>query len=180
MQSKQFHGDPESLRSPERISRLEIDRVVSLSLEQVVVNNVLDVGTGTGLFAEAFFSKCIDVVGIDVNPEMLAIAKRHLPNNRFFQAAAEKLPYSDGSFDVVFLGLVLHETTDPVQALLEAHRVSARRVIILEWPYREESAGPPLEERLEATAIENFIRLAGFHSWERFPLRHLELYRLER
>ncbi len=179
MQNKQFHGNPESLRSPERISLLEIDRTVSLSLEQIVVKNLLDIGTGTGVFAEAFSSQGIDVVGIDVNPEILAIAQRQLPNIRFCRAEAEKLPYADNSFDLVFFGHVLHETSNPVNALLEAHRVSAKRVIILEWPYRHEIIGPPLEERLETKAIEDFIRLSGFHTWKKILLRHMVLYRLE-
>ena len=180
MQNKQFHGNPESLRSPERISLLEIDRTVLLSLEQVVVKNLLDIGTGTGIFAEAFSSKRIDVVGIDINPEILAIAQQHLPNIRFCQAEAEKLPYDDSSFDLVFLGHVLHETSDPVKALLEARRVSAKRVMIFEWPYRQETVGSPVEERLETKAIENFIHLAGFHAWKKFLLQHMVLYRLER
>ena len=34
------------------------------------------------------------------------------------------------------LGHVLHETDDPVAALVEARRAARLRVVVLEWPYR--------------------------------------------
>ena len=54
MHERRFTGDVERLRAPERIARLEVDRVVNLCLEGTRVDNVLDVGTGSGIFAEAF------------------------------------------------------------------------------------------------------------------------------
>ena len=49
----------------------EIERVIDLSLEGIEVENVLDVGTGTALFAESFLRKNLKVSGIDINPEMI-------------------------------------------------------------------------------------------------------------
>jgi 2-polyprenyl-3-methyl-5-hydroxy-6-metoxy-1,4-benzoquinol methylase len=51
---RRFHKKAELLRSSERIALLEADRVVRSYLEGLPVQSVLDVGTGTGLFAEAF------------------------------------------------------------------------------------------------------------------------------
>ena len=40
---------------------------------------------------------------------MIEQARRHVPNARFQEAAAEELPFQDRTFDLVFLGHLLHE-----------------------------------------------------------------------
>jgi ribosomal protein L11 methylase PrmA len=54
MHEKRFEGDIDRLRTPERVERLDVERVVDLCLEKVKVHSVLDVGTGSALFAESF------------------------------------------------------------------------------------------------------------------------------
>ena len=76
---RRFSGDADRLRSPERIKRLEVSNVVTLSLQGLPDAGVLDVGTGTGLFAEAFIAAGSAVTGIDTNPDLLALARRHVP-----------------------------------------------------------------------------------------------------
>ncbi|MHB1390904.1 MAG: class I SAM-dependent methyltransferase [Thermoleophilia bacterium] len=174
---RRFHGEPERLRSPERLALLEVERVVALSLEDLQAKRVLDVGCGTGLFAEAFIDAGLDAVGIDANPDMLAIARTHAPAAEFQEASAEALPFDADAFDLVFLGHLLHETDLPLAALQEAHRVASGRVIVLEWPYREEEQGPPLGHRLRPETIAELARQAGFLSSERIQLDHLELFR---
>jgi ubiquinone/menaquinone biosynthesis C-methylase UbiE len=44
----------------------------------------------------------------------------------------KRVPFDDGSFDVVLLIFVLHHTPDPAAVLAEARRVSRRRVIVFE------------------------------------------------
>lgn len=176
MHERRFHGDIDRLRSPERISLLEIERVISMSLDGISPATVLDIGTGSGVFAEAFAGKGLTVSGIDANPDMLSVLPRYVPQGIFRQAVAEEIPFPDGSFDLVFFGHVLHETDDPLQALKEAKRVAVQRVVILEWPYRVEQHGPPIEERLTPETIEDVIRKAGFRSIEMTLLQHMILY----
>ncbi len=83
MHEKRFEGDISRLRNPERIARLEVDRVVELCLEETKIMSVLDVGTGTGVFAEAFARRGLAVSGIDVNPEMLPAARIYVPTGNF-------------------------------------------------------------------------------------------------
>lgn len=170
----------ERLRSPERLKRLEVERVVSLALESLSAQSVIDIGTGTGLFAESLAKRGLAVAGIDVNPEMLEAARTYLPNADFRQAAAEANPFPDGSFDLAFMGLVLHETDDLLKALQEAYRVSKARVVVLEWPYAEQDFGPGIEERLRPETIETLGKQAGFVHIETIPLETLMLYRLEK
>jgi SAM-dependent methyltransferase len=179
MHEKRFEGDISRLRSPERVERLEVKRVVGLCLENDQVDSALDVGTGTGLFAEAFAGHGLTVAGIDVNPEMLVSARDLVPNGDFRTGTAEALPYPDRSFDLVFLGLVLHEADDSLKALKEALRVARKRVGILEWPYREQSFGPPLAHRLNPEDLAGLFKKAGFRKWQRTDLSNIVLYLLE-
>ncbi len=175
---RQFDGDLDRLRSPERLQRLQIEQVLKLSLEDIDAENVLDVGTGTGLFAEAFASLGLNVTGVDVNPEMIQAASRQVPDSNFQVAPAEDLPFPDNAFDLVFLGLVYHETDDSLRAFQEAHRVARQRVAILEWPYVAEEFGPPLAYRLKAEEVAALARKAGCEKIETLLLKHTVLYRL--
>lgn len=177
-----YPGEAARLRSPERVSLLEVDRVVRLSLAGAEIGSVLDVGTGTGLFAEAFAGVPAGsprrVTGVDVREDFLALAREQASGIEFRKASAEELPFADSSFDLVFLGHVLHEARDPALALAEARRVARRRVVLLEWPFRADQMGPPLEHRLAPERIEELSRAAGFRSLDRIDLRRTVLYRL--
>lgn len=178
LHERRFHGEADGLRSAKRLALLEVERVVSLSMEGLSLNNVLDVGTGTGIFAEAFSKAGLRVSGIDTNAELLSKAQGYLPAGKFQQAPAEKIPFQNASFDLVFLGHVLHETDDALQALKEARRVARMRASILEWPYRADESGPPLEHRLRPDLIEYLADQSGFRKVERIQLSHMDFYRL--
>ena len=79
----------------------------------------------------------------------------------------------------MFLGLVLHESDDPLKALQEARRVSRQRVGILEWPYRDSTFGPPLAHRLKPEDLADLFLEAGFRQWKAIDLSDTILYRLE-
>jgi ubiquinone/menaquinone biosynthesis C-methylase UbiE len=175
---RRFHGEAERLRSAERIALLEIDRVVTLTVKGLVTPRVIDIGTGTGVFAEAFAARGFSVTGIDSNGGLLQIARRLVPVVEFKQATAEAIPYADGAFEVAFLGHVLHETDDPVRALSEARRVTTVRVVVVEWPYVKEDQGPPIEHRLTQEAVVKMARLAGLEHVEVLKLKHMFLYRI--
>ena len=175
---RRFHGGPERLRSPDRIARLDISGVIGLSLDGLAVASVLDVGTGTGVFAEAFVAAGLVVTGVDINADLLSVAREFVPAAQFNIAPAEDLPFADASFDLVFLGHVLHEADDLQVALQEARRVARSRVAVLEWPYRDEPHGPPLAHRLQPAALVDLAIKAGFQGVEVSHLEHMDLYRL--
>jgi ubiquinone/menaquinone biosynthesis C-methylase UbiE len=178
MHEKRFEGAIERLRAPERVARLEVERVVSLSLAEADLKSVLEVGVGSGLFAEVFDRRGLKVAGVDANAEMITAAQGYVPRGEFREAVAEALPYPDASFDLVFFGLVLHEADEPLKALQEARRITRQRVCILEWPYPEGEFGPPLAHRLSPEEIENLARQAGFTQVESIQLDYLVFYRL--
>jgi len=179
MHEKRFEGAIDRLRSPERVERLDVERVVDLCLESESATSVLDIGTGTGLFAESFSKRGLEVSAVDVNPEMLTAARRFVPNGDFREGTAEALPYPDRSFDLVFLGLVLHESDEALKTLQEARRVTRQRVGILEWPYKDSAFGPPLAHRLNPEDLAKLFRKAGFRKWKATELSNTIFYRLE-
>lgn len=89
-------------------------------------HRVLDVATGTGVLALAAVAKAGSagaVTGLDINPEMLAVAREKSSQIRWCQGAAEQLEFADASFDRVVsqFGFMFFE--DPVGALREMMRV---------------------------------------------------------
>jgi len=92
---------------------------------------VLDLGCGAGF--DAFIAALVvgpagRVVGVDISPEMLAIAEAgrdevRLTNVGFRDAAVEALPFSNDSFDVALSNGVLNLIPDKPAALAEIFRV---------------------------------------------------------
>lgn len=180
MSDKIFSGDRDRLRAPDRLERMEVQRVVEIVLKRWKPASALDVGTGTGVFAEAFAGHGLAVSGVDINAEMVKEASHTVKTGDFRVGRAEKLPFDDKSVDVVFLGHVLHESDQPAEALREAKRVARKGVAVLEWPHVEEEHGPPLEHRLTLEQTDDCARQAGFKRIERPPLRHMVLSLLPR
>jgi ubiquinone/menaquinone biosynthesis C-methylase UbiE len=181
MHEKRFNREVERLRDPERLQRLEVDRVVDLVCNGLANSgNVLDIGTGSGVFAEGFAARGMNVSGLDVNPIMVTEAAKFVPSGTFKQGIAEKLPFTNESFDLVFMGLLLHETDDHQKAINEAFRVTRRRLAILEWRKEVQTFGPPLDDRLSEQDIATYGHGAGFKEISTNKLRDLVLYCLEK
>jgi demethylmenaquinone methyltransferase / 2-methoxy-6-polyprenyl-1,4-benzoquinol methylase len=87
-------------------------------------DRVLDVATGTGaVAAELLRQKRCTVVGVDQSPEMLAVARQHVPDVELVEASAESLPFEDASFDALTVTYLLRYVDDPGATLAELARV---------------------------------------------------------
>jgi ubiquinone/menaquinone biosynthesis C-methylase UbiE len=85
---------------------------------------VLDVGSGTGRWAEALAGRhgC-KVWGVDAEPEMIEVARRRVPAGVGLKGGrAEDLPFKDGWFERVLMSLVI-QLADRRKAFAEAFRV---------------------------------------------------------
>jgi ubiquinone/menaquinone biosynthesis C-methylase UbiE len=181
MHERRFNREVERLRDPDRFDRLEANKAVNFSLNDLVnVIDVLDIGTGSGVFAEQFANNGLKVIGLDVNPEMLAAAQKYVPSAIFKEGIAEQLPFLDGSFDLVFMGLLLHETDDMPAAISEAYRVTRQRLAVLEWPDEEQSFGPPLQDRISLAKLQLVAQQSGFSKFQEKPLKNLMLYLIDK
>lgn len=97
--------------------------------------SVLDLGCGAGfdaLIAAQLVGPEGQVAGIDLSPEMLAVAEAGraeagFPQVEFRAAAVEALPFADASFDVALSNGVLNLVPDKPAALREIFRVLRAR-----------------------------------------------------
>lgn len=95
---------------------------------------VLEVGCGSGAYT-TFVAKAVgeegQVSALDIQTAMLRQIEQKLQlpeyqaitNIKLFENSAYDLPFSDGTFDVVYMITVLQEIPDPHLALVEARRV---------------------------------------------------------
>lgn len=96
-------------------------------------DTLLDVGCGTGYFTRRFTTDAAEqnVLGTDIDLNMLRFAGGHSAHNIGFVAAdACRLPFRDGSFDLVVSITALCFIREEKQALREMLRVARRRVVL--------------------------------------------------
>jgi SAM-dependent methyltransferase len=82
---------------------------------------VLDVGCGVGMYLQAIQACSGPVYGVDIDAQRAARAHQLLAD--IVVAPAERLPFAQGSFDVVLLHEVIEHVEDDGRAIREAHRV---------------------------------------------------------
>jgi len=97
----------------------------------VGARTVLEVGCGTGVIAREVARRGPAVTGLDLDAEMLIIARQEAPAVRLVQGDAHALPFPDGTFDVVLCHYLLLWLADPAQALREMARVVCPGGVVL-------------------------------------------------
>ena len=116
---------------------------------------VVDVACGTGVLAlEAAraTSPGGQVVGVDLNPGMLAVARRKAPEIDWQRAPAEALPFDTESFDAAISQFGLMFFQDKRQAIAQMWRVirPGGRLAIAVWDSLENTPGYAAITRLLA------------------------------
>lgn len=111
-----------------------------------VGHRVLDVGCGTGVLARAARTRTGaegDVTGVDPNDGMLAVARRAEPHITWCPGVAERLGFSDHSFDRTVSQFALMFFSDPTAAFVEMSRVTRPqgRMAIAVWDGLENNVG---------------------------------------
>ena len=86
---------------------------------------VLELATGTGLIAKNIVNAAGHIEATDASEEMIAEAKRNNRSAKLHFSVQDmfRLPYADGSFDVVIAANALHIVPQPEKALSEIKRV---------------------------------------------------------
>jgi ubiquinone/menaquinone biosynthesis C-methylase UbiE len=118
--------------------------------------SVLDVAAGTGLVAREIAPRVKTVVALDSTPEMLEQGRQQaatagLANLEFEPGDAQRLPYPDGTFDLVTCRLGMHHFFDPQVQAKEMARVCrpGGQVAIIDITSTEDQAEATLHNRLE-------------------------------
>jgi SAM-dependent methyltransferase len=110
-----------------------VDQVLSLAPPGgTLAGALLDVGCGPGniVLKIAQRSPSLSIVGLDYSQNMVDTARRtaaemELGKQVFFQRAdAGRMPFADGSFDIVLSNSVLHHLADPSRMFREMLRVA--------------------------------------------------------
>ena len=127
------------------IRSMHIDeRVVERALREALpadrIEDLLDIGTGTGRILEMLGPGIGYGMGIDLSRAMLAVARanlesRSLTNCRVRLGDMYDLPWDGARFDVVTIHQVLHFADDPAAAIAEAARVlrAGGRIAIVDF-----------------------------------------------
>lgn len=110
-------------------------------------SKVIDVATGTGAQAFELAKLNLDVVGIDLSPEMLEQAKKKCNINlklKFQHADATEIPFKDNYFDYSSVSLGLHDMPYEIgiSVLKEMKRVTKTGGQILIVDYMEPKKHP--------------------------------------
>jgi len=117
-----------ALHAPDK----DVEAAIVRHIARAPIENLLDAGTGTGRMLELLSPHVKRAVGLDVSPEMLAIARDRLMQGNIAQCQVRlgdtyRLPFPDGGaltgFDAVLFHQVLHYLDDPGAAVAEAARV---------------------------------------------------------
>ena len=103
---------------------------------------ILDVACGTGIVARQIAGRVGSqgtVIGLDLDPEKIAVARAAAEREglaiEWHAGPAERLPFSDGNFDLILCQFGLMFFTDRHAALMEMHRVlrSDGRLALSVW-----------------------------------------------
>jgi SAM-dependent methyltransferase len=108
----------------------------------------LDVATGTGRVAARAAAAGAEVVGTDIAPRMLEIARTHAPEVAFELGDAQALSYEDASFDAVSSCFGVIFAPDHEATASELARVCRGRLGLTSW--RPDDELRELYERFES------------------------------
>lgn len=90
--------------------------------EEDNLGKLIELGCGTGYFTKALSDKSESIISTDISEEMLSIAREKLKEIEFQAMDCQDCKFDEGTFDTVFMGLVLL-FTEPEKALKESRRI---------------------------------------------------------
>jgi len=101
-------------------------KVASVLVDRAMIqpeDKLLDVACGPGYVGAYALEKGAEVTGVDFSNVMIQEAKIVHPGINFHVMDAEKLQFSDASFDIVLINFGIPHFANPEQAIEEAFRV---------------------------------------------------------
>ncbi len=156
------------LESAERRAKMNPARLAeAMSLKGSEV--VLDIGVGTGFFAEEVAGHCHRLIGLDHSEDMLNVFRgkesfKKLDNVELETSKADNLPFDDDSIDVVMHVNLFHEVGDVEKFHGEIKRVlkPGGRLFCADWQAVKTEGGPPLDHRVSKDKALKLISGDGF------------------
>jgi SAM-dependent methyltransferase len=131
---------------------------------------IAELGVGTGLVALPLTERGYEVLGFDLSPKMIAVARERI-GTRVAVADASRAPIAFASCDAVVAARILHVAGDPGAVMAEAARIvrpGGRVVVILAGSNTAaptddigEAAVDWHTERLQRPDLDEVVALAG-------------------
>lgn len=99
-----------------------------LALRHLNINRdtkILDLCCGAGQTTKFLVQYSDNVIGLDISPHAIEKAKKNVTQAKYVVAAAQKMPFADGEFDLVHTSVALHEmtTVELEEVFQEVYRV---------------------------------------------------------
>jgi ubiquinone/menaquinone biosynthesis C-methylase UbiE len=178
---------PEQARTYDRTrgASPSVVRPLSRFLGPAAGRTLLDIGGGTGNYAQVMQGRGFRPVVVDAQSEMVRRSVPKLGPGRQVVGDAEALPFVEGAFDCAVLVAALHQVPDKRLALREARRVIREGPFVLQCWTRENRATafvfeyfpgsePPAEMHPPAEQVEGWLREAAFARVERETYVYLD------
>src|SRR3989304_4722630 len=142
-------------------------------------DTVLEIGCGTGFQILAIKKKCKIYYGVDFSRKAIAVCKKKYGKSRakFFLANAEKLPFKEEFFDIIFLIDTFSHFVFPEKILKEVKRVlkpTGRLVISVQnensffgilkkiFPTQAKAVSPLIDRWYDKISIAKFLTKNDF------------------
>jgi ubiquinone/menaquinone biosynthesis C-methylase UbiE len=103
---------------------LEIEQpIVRRIIDGLPAGDALDAACGTGRHAAYLAARGHRVIGVDSSPDMLAVARRKVPEGEFLDGELDELPLADASVDLAVCAIALSHVEDIRPVFAELARV---------------------------------------------------------
>jgi SAM-dependent methyltransferase len=139
------HADELAKVSALHVAESEVERaMLELIGGEGPVGRLLDIGTGTGRILELLAPHSERSIGLDVDHDMLVLARAALGEAQLSQASVRqgdlhRPPFEAASFDIAVMHLVLHLLDDPGEAIADAARLlrPGGRLLVVDFAVHE-------------------------------------------
>ncbi len=138
-------------------------------------DRVLDVACGMGFVALRFAPHARAVLGVDLTPEMVDLAKKFaaekkVPNVEYLVGNAEDLKFPDASFEIVSCRFSFHHFGNPEKALREMKRVLAPggRIALYDFLANADPAKAKFHNEIESSRDPSHVRVCTVDEFRGF------------
>lgn len=164
------------------VSELDVEQRMLAALSGRMIENLLDIGTGTGRILELFGPQVERGVGIDTSHEMLGLARTRLmqaelDNCHVRLADMYSVPFDEASQDAVIVHQVLHYADEPASVIRECARILKREgdLLIADFaPHDLEFLRDEQAHRRLGFSDEEVIAMAEAVGFAPIGIQHLE------
>ena len=148
------------------------ERLYELLRPVVRHKTVLELAAGTGLIAKNIVNSTAHIEATDASPEMIAEAKRDNRSAKLHFSVQDmfRLPYADGSFDVIIVANALHIVPEPEKALSEIRRVLKDDGVLVAPTLT------PADNAFSGRVKAFFMKLAGFPLHSKWTSREYQAF----